>query len=132
MNGEVLLDTNIVIALFEGDRRAEAGLLSTAGYYATSITLGELYFGAERSARREANLSRIDHFVKASRILVPDTESARHYGIIRNALRMKGRPIPDHDIWVAAIAIQHGLSLITRDAHFRDVEGLAIASWLDK
>jgi tRNA(fMet)-specific endonuclease VapC len=62
-------------------------------------------------------------------VLLPDVESARNYGAIRDELRRKGRPIPDNDIWVAAIARQHNLTLITRDTHFQEIEGLSIGSW---
>jgi len=129
VNGEVLLDTNIVIALFEQEPSARSGLLSAQGYCVPSIVLGELYFGAERSARRDENVARVDRFAAGSEVLVLDVESARHYGAIRDALRKQGRPIPDNDIWVAAIARQHNLTLITRDAHFRDIEGVVVGSW---
>jgi tRNA(fMet)-specific endonuclease VapC len=129
VNGRVILDTNIVIALFEQERSAEYGLSRAEDSYVPSIVLGELYFGAVRSGRPKENVTRIDRFVATSKVLVPDAESARHYGAIRDALRRQGRPIPDNDIWIAAIARQHGLTLITRDAHFRDIDGLTTEDW---
>ena len=58
-----------------------------------------------------------------------DLETARRYGIIKDRLRRKGTIIPDNDIWIAAIAMQHGLILVTRDAHFDEVESLQTERW---
>ncbi len=51
------------------------------------------------------------------------------YGEIKDRLRKKGRPIPENDIWIAAIAFQHDLILISRDEHFREVEDLKLEEW---
>jgi len=61
--------------------------------------------------------------------LVCDARTAQAYGQIKNSLRAKGRPIPENDIWIAALGKQHSLTLITRDAHMGEVEGLAIEGW---
>jgi len=62
-------------------------------------------------------------------VLACDTETAREYGQIKNSLRAKGKPIPENDIWIAAIAIQYDLTLVTRDGHFTEIEGLATETW---
>jgi tRNA(fMet)-specific endonuclease VapC len=62
-------------------------------------------------------------------VLGCELETARRYGEIKNALRLKGRPIPENDMWIAAIALQHGLQLATRDAHFREIENLPSVMW---
>jgi tRNA(fMet)-specific endonuclease VapC len=97
--------------------------------FVPSVALGELYYGAQKSGRREENVARVDRFAAANEVLSPDVESARHYGEIRDTLRRQGRPIPDNDIWIAAIARQHSLTLITRDAHFGEIEGLTTEDW---
>jgi tRNA(fMet)-specific endonuclease VapC len=129
VSGNVLLDSNIVVALFDEEPAAERGLQSARRVYVPSIVLGELYYGAEKSGRRAENLARVDRFGATGIVLAPDIASARRYGAIRDVLRRRGRPIPDHDIWVAAIALQHDLTLISRDGHFREIEGLDIESW---
>jgi tRNA(fMet)-specific endonuclease VapC len=93
------------------------------------VTLGELYFGAERSSRAEPNIERIDRVASSTTVLPCTQDTARQYGLVRNALRAKGRPIPENDIWIAATALEHGLILLTRDAHFRHVEGLTVEAW---
>jgi tRNA(fMet)-specific endonuclease VapC len=107
----------------------ERGLASAEKVYVPSLVLGELYFGARTSAQKDRNLARIDEFAAANAVLVPDVATAREYGILKAALRVRGRPARENDMWIAAIARQHGLTLITRDAHFQDVEGLAVGSW---
>lgn len=54
---------------------------------------------------------------------------AQQYGQIKDKLRRIGRPIPENEIWIAAIAQQHDLALVTRDGHFGLVENLAVATW---
>jgi tRNA(fMet)-specific endonuclease VapC len=58
-----------------------------------------------------------------------DTDVARSYGEVKNAPCVKGRPIPENDIWISAIALRHGLTLATRDVHFGEVAGLRTAAW---
>jgi tRNA(fMet)-specific endonuclease VapC len=58
-----------------------------------------------------------------------NSDTARRYGDTKNVLRAKGRPIPENDLWIASIAIQHDLTLVTRDAHLRQIEGLRIQLW---
>lgn len=59
-----------------------------------------------------------------------DTDTARRYGDIKHGLRVKGSPLPENDIWIAAIALQHNLTLATRDAHFREIPNLNTNPWL--
>ena len=58
-----------------------------------------------------------------------DTATAQQYGDIKNQLRAKGRPIPENDIWIAAIAMQYQLTLVARDGHFHEVDGLQVETW---
>ncbi len=88
----------------------------------------ELYYGARKSARVAANLARIDD-ATSSAVLVCDTATGQQYGQIKNSLRQKGRPIPENDIWIAAIAQQYQLTLVSRDEHFREVDGLSVERW---
>jgi tRNA(fMet)-specific endonuclease VapC len=129
MNGKYLLDTNIVIALFANDTAVKDNLVKADEVFVPSITMGELCFGARKSARVDENLKRIDEFVANSVVLGCDAETARRYGEIKNALRVKGHPIPENDIWIAAIALQHSLTLTTRDTHFGEIENLAVTPW---
>jgi tRNA(fMet)-specific endonuclease VapC len=129
MNGRFLLDTNIVIALFAGEISVTDRLLEAQEVFVPSIVLGELYYGARKSRRVQENLARIEEFATRSVVLGCDAETARQYGDVKGSLREKGRPIPENDIWIAAIALQHDLTLIGRDAHFREVNDLKVEAW---
>ena len=128
-SGRCLLDTNIVIALFGHDSGVAARLQQTEEAFVPAIVLGELYFGAHRSRRRDGNLAQVDEFAAANFVVACDTDTARHYGRIKDGLRGRGTPIPENDVWIAALAVQHELTLVTRDAHFGQVDGLTTASW---
>jgi tRNA(fMet)-specific endonuclease VapC len=93
-------------------------LASAAEMFLPVIVFGELYYGSCKSTRVTENLLRIGEFATSNTILINDRDPAREYGEIKNALRVKGQPIPENDIWIAAIAKQHNLTLATRDAHF--------------
>ncbi|MEJ5311323.1 MAG: type II toxin-antitoxin system VapC family toxin [Anaerolineae bacterium] len=130
MNGDYLLDTNIVIALFAREVSVLQGLTKAEGVFIPSIVIGELYYGAYRSGQRDANLARITQFVVDNVVLNCDAETAHHYGAIKDALQRKGRPVPENDLWIAALARQHQLTLVTRDTHFNHIPNLAVESWV--
>lgn len=129
MSGKYLLDTNIIIALFADDTMVKDHLVQADQVFVPSVAVGELYFGAQKSGRVKENLERIDEFVASSVVLGCDVETAPHYGAIKNALRIKGHPIPENDVWIAAIARQHDLTLITRDTHFGEIASLLVTAW---
>lgn len=129
MSGKILLDTNIVIALFAGEATVVRSLAAVPEVFLPSIVLGELYYGAHRSARVHDNLDRIATFAAASQVLSCDADTARWYGRIKHHLRAKGRPIPENDLWIAALTQQHALTLITRDRHFEHVDDLPLTTW---
>lgn len=129
MNGRHLLDTNIIIALFADEGGVKENLANASEVFIPSIAIGELYFGAWKSGRVQENLARIDEFSANSVVLECDSDTARRYGEIKNALRLKGRPLPENDIWISAIAFQHDLMLVTRDTHFNEIESLKTVVW---
>ena len=128
MPGKYLLDTNIVIALFSGERQISERL-GQAEIFVASTVLGELYYGARKSAHRAANLAKVEQFATAIEVLSSDAVTARLYGEVKERLRTKGRPIPENDIWIAAAAIQHHLILATRDEHFAEIDNLSREKW---
>lgn len=129
MSGRYLLDTNIIIALFADESFVKDRLAQANEVFLTTIAIGELWYGAKKSGRTEANLARIDEFLVSSTVLGCDVNTARQYGEVKHKLRLKGRPLPENDIWIAALALQHGLILVTRDAHFQEVDDLQTVAW---
>jgi len=74
-------------------------------------------------------MARIDDFAARNIVLGCDIDTARRYGEVKDGLRQKGRPVPENDIWIAAIALLNDLTLVARDVHFREVEGLRVEAW---
>ncbi|MBW2194884.1 MAG: type II toxin-antitoxin system VapC family toxin [Deltaproteobacteria bacterium] len=129
MSGRVLLDTNIVIAIFADDYSVRRALEETEEVFVPVIVLGELYYGAHKSSRVETNIRRISEFAMNCSVVTCDTETSRLYGKIKDVLRLKGRPIPENDIWIAAIAKQYAMTLVSRDDHFKEIDNLVTLSW---
>jgi tRNA(fMet)-specific endonuclease VapC len=129
MPGKYLLDTNVVIALFNGDPGIEARLLMAPEIFLSPVVLGELYFGAAKSGRPEANKVKVEAFAATCPLAGIDGLTALEYGSVKNGLKRKGKPIPENDVWIAAGAVRHGLVLVTRDGHFDRVEGLQFERW---
>jgi tRNA(fMet)-specific endonuclease VapC len=62
-------------------------------------------------------------------VLACDLSVAQEYGRIKSMLKARGTPLPENDIWIAAIAARHGLIVVTRDRHFHEIEELSVVSW---
>jgi tRNA(fMet)-specific endonuclease VapC len=127
--GKYLLDSNIVIAIVNEEEAATKYLATAEQAFVSTTVLGELFYGAQISQRVSDNLAEIDAFVRRVTVLDCNIETARFYGEIRGDLKRRGKPIPDNDIWIAAIARQHDLFLATRDVHFRHVPNLTVVDW---
>lgn len=128
MNGEFLLDTNIVIRLLARDSAVQRRL-DESDIVVPIFALGELYYGAQKSLRTRENLERINEFVADVAVLSGDLGTAYTFGEIKNELRVKGRMIPVCDLWIAALAHQHDLTLVSRDRHFAEVDNLRWEQW---
>ncbi|PYR99758.1 MAG: VapC toxin family PIN domain ribonuclease [Acidobacteria bacterium] len=129
MKDGYLLDTNIVIALFAGEGSV-VNRFSKVNFAALSaIVYGELLQGALYSSRIAQNVSRLDVLRQSVPLLSCDEGTAAAYADIGVQLRRQGRPIPDNDVWIAATARQHSLTLVTRDRHFSHVSGIRTEKW---
>jgi tRNA(fMet)-specific endonuclease VapC len=131
MNGKYILDTNIIIALFAGDKSILAKLGQVDEVFISSTVLGELYYGALKSARVNENLKKINDFAVDCTILACDAETAEEYGRIKAELTQKGKMIPENDIWIASVTRQYDLTIVTKDEHFHFIENLKTTNWQD-
>lgn len=129
MAGKLLLDTSVIVDALAGNANALSAISEARVAFVPVIALGELLYGAYRSGRRAAETARVEAFVARHELLPCVPETAHQYGEIRNDLRARGRPIPDNDIWIAALAQQHALTLATRDSHFDEIATLPVLSW---
>lgn len=129
MTGEFLLDTNIVIRLFAHDRAVERRFDANPEVLLPIFVLGELYYGAQKSLLVRENCEKIDVFAARVEILGGNIGTAYEFGRIKNELRLKGRMIPESDLWIAALASQYDLTLVSRDRHFAEVKNLRQEQW---
>mgnify|MGYP001115734248 CR=1 FL=1 len=129
-----LFDTNHAIAYLNGDPRLTPHLITaqTAGdTFAVSTTvLGELYYGVYASHRLSDNLAKLNAFIAQLMVFDFDTASASEFGRIKAEQRAKGKPIPTADAQIAAVARVHGLTVLTNDAHFSQIDGVKVDNWL--
>ncbi len=126
MNGRYLLDTNIVIGILGNNKPIVEKIEKLEEVYIPVTVVGELYFGAFKSQKVEKNLESISTLLGTSTVLEDSVEIAKVYGEIKNSLKQKGRPIPENDIWIAAIAKYNALTLLTKDEHFKEVSDLSV------
>ncbi|MCC6337972.1 MAG: PIN domain-containing protein [Myxococcales bacterium] len=123
------LDTNAISALFDGDEGLTALLESVERLALPSIVIGEYRVGLQRSRHHKQLEALLDALVDDADVLVVDEGTARSYAVVRERLRARGRPLPENDVWIAALCRQHGVDLVTRDGDFAHVEGLHRVTW---
>jgi tRNA(fMet)-specific endonuclease VapC len=129
IGNKFLLDTNIISALLKGEVSVANKIDKAKQVNIPIIVLGELYYGGLYSTQVEKNIKEIKSFASNYNVLNVDEETSIAYGNIKAALRKKGKPIPENDIWIAAIAKRYELVLITRGKHFKEIENITIKSW---
>lgn len=129
MSGRLLLDTNIVIAVLNGDETIPPRL-DAAEIVGISVTvIGELLYGAKKSHHVQDNINKIKRFVHRCSVFSVNEDTAEFYSTIKAELTKKGNPIPENDIWIAATARQNNLTLVTGDGHFDKVQHLMTEKW---
>ena len=130
MSGKLfLLDTNIVIALFADEYDVVNNISRAESVFIPAIVIGELFYGAELSTHREKNIRKLEEFSSACRILNCDYETAKFYAQVKSFLKKSGNPVPENDVWIAGLAIQCELPLVTRDRHFDNIKKLKVIKW---
>ena len=127
-----MLDTNIVIYVIKRKpiNALETFNLHTGQMCISSITLAEMFHGAEKSAIPDQNLRRIEDFTSRLEVLEYGSKAAGHYGDIRADLERKGAPIGVNDLHIAGHARSEGLALVTNNLkEFERVEALRLENW---
>jgi tRNA(fMet)-specific endonuclease VapC len=125
----VILDTNGLSAMADGDAGLEPLLREAAEIALPAIVLGEYRFGIRQSRSRARYERWLEGVIASCRVLAVDKDTAEQYAEVRDELKRKGRPIPGNDVWIAALARQHALPLLSRDRHFDFVPRLKRIAW---
>ena len=130
-----LLDTDILSNLMKREPspnlEAKMASVSAAAQFASSITLGELIYGAKKKGSSRLMQEVEDRVASHLPVLPFDAEAARRYGAVRAELENRGTPIGDADIRIASIALVRGLIVVTGNTrHFERVPDLPVENWL--
>ena len=123
---KVLIDTNIYSLAMKGGGRVVNILREIERIGFSAISVGELYSGFKGGNREAENRAELNIFMDSPRVIVHpvDVETADFYAAILNNLRFAGTPIPTNDIWIAAVAFQHGYKIFSKDRHFSLIPGV--------
>lgn len=122
----ILLDTNAYTDFMLGANDVVEVIAHADRLLINSTVLGELLGGFAAGSREARNRAELAQFLDSPRVeVLPVTATtADHYAVVYAGLRRKGQPIPTNDLWIAASALEHAAALLTRDAHFTQVDGL--------
>lgn len=122
----LLIDTNIYSYAMKGDPGVISILQRASEIGICAISIGELLSGFKAGDRENENQLELMEFLDASRVNLYgiDEETTGFYAEILNQLRKVGTPIPTNDIWIGAVAQQHGLRMFSKDRHFKLIAGL--------
>ncbi|MCK5371447.1 MAG: type II toxin-antitoxin system VapC family toxin [Cyclobacteriaceae bacterium] len=128
-NKTYILDANVVIDLLKGKENVAFEIDKSKAVYIPVFALGELYLGAESSNRIQYHLDQINAFLTIANVSNTSDNTALIYGKMKSDLKRKGTPIPENDIWIAALAKEHDLPIVTRDKHFNNLTDIKLVEW---
>jgi len=122
------IDTNRYSDFARGDVDAVSVISGATRVYLPVIVLGELRAGFRRGTREAANEAALKTFLARAEVGVLYLYDATSviYGMLEADLRNRGAPIPTNDVWIAALTVQHGLTLYSRDPHFGHLPQVAV------
>lgn len=122
----LLFDTSGVIGYWKGIPAAVEQVKKSVACFLPQTALGELYNGVYKCQNPIKEEEKVECLLKLAQILYPSKTTAKYYGKILAKLEKQGHRIPSNDIWIAAIALEYDLKLLTRDIHFERVEGIKV------
>lgn len=125
----MILDTNALSAFIDGDPGVGDVLRRQPRAAIPVIVLGEFRYGIAASRHRATYEAWLTSHLERFDILAVTADTAVAYATLRVALKRSGRPIPANDAWIAALALQHRLPILSRDEHFDVVPDLARVAW---
>jgi tRNA(fMet)-specific endonuclease VapC len=125
---KILIDTNAYTAYLAGDRSVLDALAEAGTVHLSIFVLGELYAGFKGENREIDNIAILKKFISKPTVTVLDgsNETAEIFGLLKNALKKAGTPMPINGVWIAAHAMEAGAVVVTYDNHFMQVPGLRL------
>ncbi len=123
---KVAVDTNIAIAVLNDNKEIIEFLRAFDQIFIPITVSGELLFGVSNSKNADINLPKFREFISRCLPMYITDEVAECYASIRLSLKNRGKPIPENDIWIAAVCVSSNIPLLTKDKHFDNVEELKV------
>ena len=120
----IALDTSVAIDVLSATADADALLSGASEHLLPAPVVGELRYGALNSRKAPENLVKVEALVRRCVVLNVTVSTAEVYAQLRLALRQKGKPIPENDLWIAALCVEHQVPLAAADAHFDAIDDL--------
>ena len=125
----MIVDTNALSAFFDGEKALVSLLASVDGVYLPVIVLGEYRYGFRGSRLRKQLEPQLMSFAKSCTVLAVLESTTQSYASIRQGLKKQGTPIPENDVWIAALALEYSLPVLSNDLHFDSVKQIERIGW---
>lgn len=123
--GSLALDSSVIVRhMRTADPAIATKLKEATELYLPLTALGEMRFGLHRAGNSRRAVEQWERFFREVVLLMPDEATATAYAELKQALAVKGKPIPENDLWIAATAKSHGLPLYCKDVHFDELADL--------
>ena len=124
----ILLDTSAYSAFFRGHEEIKQALQQAEEIYLNPVIIGELKAGFLKGKDKKKNERLLQEFLASPRVkvLTVDEDTSDRYAVIWNTLRLSGTPITTNDLWIAASAMQYGLTVVTTDSDFSKVSSVLV------
>ena len=125
---KILLDTSAYSSYMRNHADIVRVIQQAEEIYLNAIVVGELRAGFLKGSKKQKNEKELESFLVSPRVAVATigTETSTRYAAILNSLREAGTPIPTNDVWIAASAMELGLTVLTMDTHFQQVKQVLV------
>lgn len=125
----MILDTNAISAMAEQDENIAKVLVPPHQQYIPVPVLAEYRSALIASRYRKKLEAWLDQLENSRLVLTLDAMTAHHYAFLKNELKNIGRMIPINDVWIASLALQHHLPILSEDRHFDCISGIKRIGW---
>lgn len=125
----MILDTNALSDIFKEIDTIKVHLENANHLYVPVIVLGEYQFGIKVSTKAEELTTLLSDFMNTVQELIVGSKTASHYADIRWELKQNGTPIPENDIWIAALGREYNIPILSRDSHFDYIKDMTRITW---
>lgn len=117
-----IFDTNVIIGFMKNETKVIDFISNLSIINISTVTIGEMYYGARKSDNPQKYLKLYKEFFSLCQIFNISEVTSNYYSEIKFKLSKIGKPIPENDIWIAGSALEHELTIVTRDSHLLDLD----------